>query len=256
MKFGQWLAILGCVGTTGTASIASQGCTTTVSTGDGSGDDTGNPTPGDDAGTPATQEDSGSVPLDSCNSCLYGQCSGVYSICANDTGCLAIYQCATAPACVSDAACVGACVSAQSASAQALYGDLSTCDLDAECNGGTCATECNPSADYCTAATSDDAGVDANPSVSDDAGASPDDAGESVVDSAGPLTCAQCQASHCSAQETACADGTACGTYNQCVLGCSTAECVTICGTDNPSGVTAAQALGTCTTTNCAVCSQ
>ena len=46
MKLGSWLAILGCVGVTVTASIASQGCTATVTAGNGSGDDTGDDTGG------------------------------------------------------------------------------------------------------------------------------------------------------------------------------------------------------------------
>jgi hypothetical protein len=264
MKLGSWLAILGCVGVTVTASIASQGCTATVAAGNGSGDDTGDDT-GGDSGTPITQEDSGSVP-NACNECLYGQCAGLYSICVGDTGCLAIYECATAASCVADTtgACVTACINAQSASSQALYDNLGICDFEAECNGGSCGGTCNPTADYCSPTVTDDGGTDANPS-SDDAGAdsastvdsgASDDAGQSTVDSAAPLTCDQCQKSACATQLTACStSGSACFTYNQCVLGCASAQCVSICGTNNPSGLAAAQALGTCTTTNCPVCS-
>ena len=131
-----------------------------------------------------------------------------------DTGCLAIYECATAASCVADTtgACVTACINAQSASSQALYDNLGICDYEAECNGGSCTGTCNPTADYCSPTATNDAGTDANPS-SDDAGtdsasavdssAPSDDAGQSTVDSAAPLTCDQCQKSACATQLTA-----------------------------------------------------
>jgi hypothetical protein len=246
-------ALLGCMGALAAASMASQGCTATVTA--GSGDDDGQPPPGDDddagnngdSGT-VVQADSGSVPPNACNECLYEGCSGLYAICVNDLTCLGIFQCTVACAAGNDA-CLNACFNAQPSRSLALYDNLGICDYNGECNGGACATACNPSASYCTPAGDDDSGSDSGGTVVTDSGTGGDAAPAAQ-------TCQQCQASTCASQLAATASGTAGFAYTQCVLGCTTADCTNICATNSPAGVQATQALGTCTSTNCAVCSQ
>jgi hypothetical protein len=263
MKLASWFAVLGCVSVAAVASIASQGCTATVTSGTTPGDDDGQPPPGDDdAGNTTPQEDSGSTPPSACLECEFGQCSGLYEVCVNDTaGCLAIYQCATAPACASDVTgdCVTACINAQGSNAQALYTNLGTCEYQGECNGGTCAAACAPPAGYCSPVVSEDGGGDDGGGSTIDSGGTTVDAGSDdagTVDSAAPQTCTQCQASACGTQLTNCGTGTQCAAYTQCVLGCATTACTQTCATNSPTGVQASQALGTCTSTSCPVCTQ
>ena len=277
MKLGNWLAVFGCVGLGIAGALAAEGCTVTSC----SGNDCYVPLTGDDSGVvtevdaSAVVGDSGSTPPSPCNTCLYSQCVGAYARCVADPTCLAAYQCATVPTCANDDACVTACVASASALGQALYDDLSICDFYSECPGGPrtpgCAATCAPTASYCALPVVDsgttppadsgsavdssvpapDAGEDAGPV---DAGPAPTDSG-SGVDSAPPaMTCDQCQQSACSAQLAACAPNTACGNYNQCLLGCTTAACDTACINQNPTGVAQAAALGTCISMNCPQC--
>ncbi len=250
-------AVLGCVGAAAAGTIAAQGCTATLTTG---GDDGGFINPGDDdSGTPVTQQDSGSIPPDPCNSCLYGQCSSLYAICVNDPNCVAIFNCSVACGATGTQACFDACTATKAASSVTLYDNLGVCDYFGECNGGSCATTCNPTADYCSpVVTGDDGGADSGDDSGQDSGTTVDsgpteDAG--TIDAAVPLDCQQCQTASCAAQTAACTTGNPCFNYTQCVLGCTTADCPAICATNNPTGVTAAKALGDCTTTSCPVCS-
>jgi hypothetical protein len=144
---------------------------------------------------------------------------------------------------------VTACINAQDTASQNLYASLGDCDYDGECNGGSCAATCNPAASYCAPAVGDDGGTDSGSATEDSGTATGNDA-------AAPQTCQACQSSACASGLALCATGQPCGVYNQCVLGCTTASCTSACQTDNPQGYNAAQALGTCTTTNCPQCSQ
>jgi hypothetical protein len=269
MKLGAWLAWLGAVGFAGfgLGLVASaEGCTATVDTGSGGGDDdagggssssgaggssSGSSGGGDDAG-PATQIDAGNTPLDPCLSCEYGLCSGLYSVCITSPGCLAIYQCANAPACVSDAtgACVTACIDAEDVASQTIYAQLGACDHDGACFGGSCASTCNPPASYCTPAGNGDGGLD---------GGGPEDSGTADASGEGgsaPQSCQACQSTLCIAQLAQCSAGNPCAVYDQCVLGCASADCTSACQTDNPRGYDAARALGSCTAANCSQCTQ
>jgi hypothetical protein len=266
MKLGNWFAALGCLGLGVGAVFAGQGCTATASLCTGAtcpqfdagyfppfedsgsqGVDSSTPTP--DAG----QADTGSTPIDPCNACLYGQCIGAYSNCTSNPNCLAIYQCATSPACAADGGnCVQDCFDSDAGSplGQKLYLALGDCDQSAECSNITpvaaCASTCNPPAATCAV---EDAGAPQDSSTPEDAGVDAAPAADS-----GPPSCEACQASSCSAQETACASGTACAAYQQCLLGCASQACDTACATSNPAGESAAAALGTCTTMNCPQC--
>jgi hypothetical protein len=265
MKLGNWVTALGCLGLGVGAVLAGQGCTATASictgstcqfdggyvpppnedSGSGNGSDTG--APSEDA-SPGT--DSASTAIDPCNACLYGQCVGQYSNCVSDTSCLTIYQCATSPACAQDGGnCVQDCYNAGTAVAKKLYLALGDCDQAAECMTVTpsaaCAATCNASAATCTVY---DAGPSEDSAVPDDAGAG--------ADAAAPQSCNDCQAASCSMQLAACATGTACANYQQCLLGCATAACDTACATSNQAGASAASALGACTSMSCPQCSQ
>ncbi len=264
MKLGNWIALLGCVGLGIGATVAAQGCTATACAGDNcdnlipgaySQDSGASPTGDSSTTPPVTGEDgsfvdTGSTAPDPCNSCLYGQCVGVYSNCVGNTSCLGIYQCATSPACAVDGGnCVQDCFNAGSTTAQALYLALGDCDQSAQCTNITataaCASTCNPSAAYC-AMTSTDAGGGEDSSTPEDAGAA--DGG------AVQASCSACLSSSCSSQLAACASGTPCASYNQCLGGCADATCDTACASAYPSGATAAQSLGSCTQANCSQC--
>jgi hypothetical protein len=186
-------------------------------------------------------EPEGSAPADPCNACLYAQCVGQYSDCLGNASCLAIYECATAPACTADGGtCTEACFQAGDATGQTIYLTLATCDNAAECpnpSSAPCAATCNV-----TCATVLDSGA------SDDAGLVTD-AGDAAAE-----PCADCQSAQCASLLASCAAGTACATYDQCVLSCSDSACASACATDNPSGSSAASALGSCTSASCPQC--
>jgi hypothetical protein len=251
MKLGTWLAMLGtvgCVGIGAAVMTASEGCTATVETGSSGGDDgsssgstSSSSSSSSSGGT--TTEDGG---IDPCLACEYGLCSGLYSVCISSAGCLSLYSCSIA--CTTDN-CLTACTNAASAADQALYNNLSVCDYNGQCNGGSCAATCNPSTSYCALPTGDDAGAP-------DSSTTTDDAGTTTTDAAVAATCDQCQATSCTSQLAQCAAGQPCGLYNQCVLACTTSACATACQTADATGYAAAQSLGTCTSTNCPQCSQ
>jgi hypothetical protein len=251
LGIGNVLAVVGFVGIGIASATGAPGCTATVSTCSdadcvGSSNGGGNGTGGDNDGAAPPdndaqdQGDTGSIPFNACNSCLYDQCVGTYSNCAANTSCLTIFQCATAPSCASDGTCVQTCFDAGDATGKALYVALGDCDVSAQCaTGASCATACAPTAAYC---------------ASDDAGSASDDASAGQGADAAAGTCDQCQAQVCASELAACTAGTACATYNQCVLGCTDATCATACQTNNPTGSMAATALGTCTTNGCPQC--
>jgi hypothetical protein len=255
LGLGKWVGLAGLVGVGMGATIAAQGCTATASvctgatcpgyTGPGDEDAGTTPTGSEDSGTvPVVTDgsppvDTGSTPPDPCNSCLYGECVGAYSNCVTNSSCLGIYQCATSPACAADGgSCVQACFNAGDAAGQALYLALGDCDETAQCPnpGAPCASVCNPSAETCA----------------EDAGTAGEDAG-SGADAAGG-SCNDCQAALCSADLNACAAGSQCAQYNQCVLGCSDTTCATACQSAYAAGYEAATQLGACTLTNCPQC--
>lgn len=252
----KWFAALGCLGMGVGAVFTGQGCTATASLCTGSTcpqfdagyfppvDDSG--TPGVDSSTPTTDAgtDSGSTPIDPCNACLYGQCVSPYSNCVTNASCLAIYQCSTSPACAADGGCVQDCYQAGTSTGQVLYLALGNCDQAAECSNvsasAPCATVCNVSP--CSVP---DAGSGDSALPGDDAGT---DAG---ADATASQTCSECTAANCSQQIAACATGTECAAYNQCLAGCASLACDNACGSAYPNGAAAAMALGNCTAANC-----
>jgi hypothetical protein len=265
MKLGNWVAVLGCLGLGFSGIVAAQGCTVTACTGaacngivdfdTGTFDYDSGPIVGEDAGL----VDTGSTAPDPCNSCLYGQCVGLYSNCVGNSSCLGIYQCATAAACSTDGTCVQNCFNAGTATAQALYLALGECDQAAECTNITpsaaCAATCNPPAASCVVAVvPDDAGATDAGSSGVDSSTGSDDSGTTTSPADAGLSCSACVATSCSAQVAQCATGTPCATYNQCLGGCADTACDTACTSAYPQGATAAAALGSCTSTNCAQC--
>jgi hypothetical protein len=251
LGLGKWVAIATLVGAGMGAAVSAQGCSTTTTCSGAScagftgptDEDSGSPAPvgSEDSGTAPVLDDgsfidTGSTPTDPCNSCLYTQCVGAYSNCVTSSSCLGIYQCATAPACAADGgSCVQECFDAGDATGQALYLALGDCDQSAYCPnpGAACASVCNPAASTCAedAGTAADAGTDA--------------AGSS---------CNDCQAALCSSQLSACAAGSQCAQYNQCVLGCGDTSCATACQSAYAAGYEAATQLGSCTLTSCPQC--
>jgi hypothetical protein len=216
----KWLVASIAVGLGSVGAMGAQGCT--VTTGDG-------PYYGTDA-APGTDS---AAPVNACNACLFQGCRGQFSVCANAPECIAIYQCAVAPSCVTSGACVQACYDAHP-SGQPAYDALVDCDKIGQCS--TCQATCGVSAASCT-----------TPAV--DAGT--DDA--STPDAAPPVdACDSCVGTKCATQKQACGPASDCDLYTQCVLACADQACADTCGTNHAAGKTASTALGTCTTGSCA----
>jgi hypothetical protein len=146
-----------------------------------------------------------------------------------DSNCHAIYECAIAPTCITDANCVQACYDAPAtASGQNAYAALAACDVQSECD--TCGSICGTSnAAVCSF-----------------------DAGPQDPDAATPNGCNTCTASSCASELEACAPTTECDVFTQCVANCADTACIDACGTAHAQGKTDATALGTCTQTSCA----
>jgi hypothetical protein len=159
---------------------------------------------------------------------------------------------------VSDSTCVTNCYNAHP-NGQALYYSLAACDNYGEC--GVCSQTC-PQPSQCLGAADSGApdsgsGVDAAQGV--DAAPPPSDAG-TQQDSAPACTtastacCGSCTDSSCATQKAACATGTPCDQYTQCVAGCAVADaggCIDDCGTTFAQGKSDSAALSTCVQTNC-----
>ena len=172
-----------------------------------------------DAGSPDTSApDSGAQ--GACNSCLVGQCGAQWSVCAQSADCTAIYTCATACA-AGDQTCVNNCYKAKPAG-QPSYLALATCDIGASC--GSCKATCSTPASACT---------------------TPPDAGA--------LDCGGCSSTKCAAEKQACASGSDCDDYTQCIAVCKDAPCVDACGLAHEVGKAASEAFGTCVSSKCKV---
>ena len=130
----KWLVASIAVGFGSVGAMGAQGCT--VTTGDG-------PYYGTDA-APGTDS---AVPANACNACLFQGCRGQFSVCANAPECIAIYQCAVAPSCVTSGTCVQACYDAHPAG-QPAYDALVDCDKIGQCS--TCQATCGVAASSCT----------------------------------------------------------------------------------------------------------
>src|SRR5262249_34922842 len=84
-----------------------------------------------------------------------------------------------------------------------------------------------------------------------DAAAPPEDGGVAATDAATVEDCATCTNGRCSSEKSACAQGSECDAYAQCLAACTDLACFDKCGTDHASGKVASQAPETCTITNC-----
>jgi hypothetical protein len=207
---------------------------------------------------------------DACNQCLAGDCLSSWSVCANDQDCMAIFNCATQPACEGDQACVDACRADRPMPARQAYYALALCDLESRCSA--CDARCGslPSTFDCSRLpsppSSEDAGatrpagdagdggdaVDAGASASTDAEA-PDGAASPEV----RLTCDACTAAQCATEKAACASGTQCADYTQLVAQCASgpsarlAECLDEVETAFPDGARASTSLSGCVAAHC-----
>jgi hypothetical protein len=236
----KWIASLG-VGAV--AALMWQGCTVTTTNGPaacgnlGAACCTGSTcssglTCGSDGtcGTPAAQTD--------CNDCLVNICINQWSVCANDSDCLAIYQCATGSG-ANVTTCI--CNGGHSSQAEDEYLSLSACDTQYECS--SCQSNCASISPTCPA-----------PAVPNSATlcAGVDSGVDAPTLDATPTDCNTCVSASCATQAAACASGSDCDLYDQCLAGCSDATCSNACGTAHAPGQMAAQALASCTSTNCA----
>jgi hypothetical protein len=232
----------------GTGAAANQGCTVTTGA---LSDDGGITFPDNDSSTPGS-DSSTPIPADeACRECVYPSCTGPDAVCFNDPECYSIYQCAIGS---TDAGPNNAldCFNAGTAKGQSEYNALFYCDLAAQCT--TCTSQCasdNPRCDLLPDAST--------PPPAPDSGGETDSGGgtdsSTAADTSAPppaQTCQQCTAASCATQTAACAAGTDCQAYLDCVQACQTAECVPGCGTSHAKGQTDSAALGSCTATSCA----
>ncbi len=245
MKLGsmRWTAALGMVAVGGVAALASQGCTVTAITGpltDGGFNFDTNPPPQPDSSADQA------APAQ-CNECLFQQCSGQYTVCQGDPNCRAIYQCAIAPG-----ADVTKCIcNSTSQAAQNEYLSLASCDSEGECSA--CQTNCAASQPSCPAqpvppglcaTTPPDGGTM-------DGGATVMDAAGPPADAGSPSACSACTDTSCASEKAACAPGTDCDKYTQCLAACQDATCSSGCDMMYAAGKSAATQLAGCTVSNC-----
>lgn len=205
-------------GTCAAGSGAGNFCCTPRVQGDGGGNDSST-----DSGPKADGGDGGGG--NACYECLGNQCTGQWGACASNADCLTIYTCATKTGC--DQNCVNDCFNA-SPGGQNAYLALSGCDTAAEC--GVCQATCMTPSSTCAPAD----------------GGMPDDA-SAVMD------CTTCTSTSCASEKSACAMGTMCYDYTQCLAVCKDAACIDACGLANMAGKTASEALGACVSMNCAM---
>ncbi len=198
-------------------------------------------------GNTSSNTDSGTTPATGCNECLFQQCAASWSVCQNQTECLAIYTCATKPGC--DQQCVTACFHAHPCG-QKAYAALSNCDSFYSCS--TCNAQCKPAANACPATT---VSAQDTCTVPADAGATdatpPEDSAVPPTDGGSVSDCTSCTSSKCGAEKSACGPSSECESYTLCLAACQDSACFDKCATDHPTGKTASQALETCTTSNC-----
>jgi hypothetical protein len=176
--------------------------------------------------------DADAAPANDCNACLVQACEDQWSVCASSADCMAIYTCATKPSCVTDTACVTACYNA-SPQGQKAYDAISSCDQAAKPCG--CASACGVASGVCPM-------QDAAPEASDDAA---EGGGNGV-------SCAACASQSCANENAACAPGTPCDAYGQCLASCTDSACIAQCISANADGRNASDKLGSCLSTNCA----
>ena len=228
------------------ALLASVGCT--ITTGNGA---TGTGNNFDD--TPQSPNTQPSNP--DCNECLFQGCSGSWAVCQSSGECMAIYQCAVQPSCAPDGQCVRGCFDAHP-SGQAAYTSLYTCDQAFACGG--CTSECTPTAQTCQGVTpaygpSPTQTTDAGTPTETDSGTTPaPDASQPTNPPTSPTDCNGCTATKCANEKGACAAGSDCDAYSQCVSACTDASCVSGCESSHASGKTASDQLATCVASQCA----
>jgi hypothetical protein len=191
---------------------------------------------GSDAGNDVTP------PPQTCNECLFQQCSGQYTVCQGDPNCQAIYQCATGnPSMATQCYCA-------TPAGEAKYLALASCDSDNQCTA--CQAQCAAGNPMCPPGT-----IPPDICSTSDAGM-PDAAGPDAPPP--PMDCTTCVDTMCATQKAQCAanspapDNGDCDKYTQCLAACTDTACSMACDTAHGQGKSDAQALAMCTTTSCA----
>jgi hypothetical protein len=107
--------------------------------------------------------------------------------------------------------------------------------------------------DLCGAPPAQDGGGAPDATGVDAATPPPEDGGSAATDATTVEDCATCTNGKCSSEKSACAQGSECDAYAQCLAACTDTACFDKCGTGHATGKAASQALETCTITNCKV---
>ncbi len=192
-----------------------------------------------------------------CNECVISSCSGEWSTCFASADCVSVLACVAAAAdSTAQAAC--ACGSATGASVLAM---ARRCDAPQRCGSGLCNPSCS-AADATTDCKSasptcgGDAGSDIDAST--DAGGAADgsvaDGGDAGDAGPAPVTAASCNtciAQNCNDQKQQCPSGSDCDAFLTCAVVCTTAACITDCGTGHTTGKQASAQLAMCVSVSC-----
>jgi hypothetical protein len=246
------IGVLVCASTIVLASIvAGSGCTVLT-----------NDSLPDDAGKFDGQTD-GASPV--CATCLANACTGEWSACFTDPGCIAVAKRASSAACVTpDGGAVDGGVDPL-----ALYAAFTDCNAAGTAGGGACTSDCSGTSLPSACALGDGGVVDSGASDASDDGATADagddDAGDASISDAaaadadaGPTTpvnpvagCSTCIANECGDAKKACATGSECAAYLECSFAATDVAAAEECGRQHATGKTAAAELATCTRVGC-----
>jgi hypothetical protein len=222
-----------------------------------------NDDPLDEGGTYDGGEAGPDAALD-CNECVIGSCSGEWSTCFASADCVSVLACVAA----ADSATAQTACACGSATGTAVLAMARRCDAPQRCGAGLCNAACaaadattdckSPSPTCGGGADAGDAGNTTD--ASSDSGSTTDggitamDGGDAGDAGPAPVTAASCNtciAQHCNDQKQQCPSGSDCDAFLTCSLQCTSAACVTECGTNHPTGKQASAQLAMCVNVSC-----
>lgn len=194
-----------------------------------------------------------------CNQCVIGSCSGEWSTCFASADCVSVLACVAAAA---DGTAQTACACG-SASGANLLAMATRCDAPQRCGSGLCnaacsaadaTTDCKGPSPTCGSVDAGDAGnntTDASTDAATAEGGTASDAGDAGPAPVTAASCSTCIAQSCNDQKQQCPSGSDCDAYLTCALQCTTAACITGCGTNHPTGKQASAQLAMCVNVSC-----
>jgi hypothetical protein len=208
----------------------------------------------DDAGV----FEAGDATVSTCSACVADECTAAWAMCLTNTSCLAIRQCAAAPA-GQATSCACQATSDGGLAPESLYRAFTTCSDARTCASGCaidCSSRCTDGGELTTPAACDQGDASTEADATADGGS---DAGDAAIDAgdagapAGPTaeSCRSCASNKCGDSKKACAIGSECAAFLECTFACADSTCVDDCGRLHATGKVAAVELATCTQAGC-----